>query len=237
MTCECMNWYAKIDAAFDKVQGLNDVGRVLGQEAAGSLFQQTILVMKSSVPFSRPNICLMIGEGQLALRQDGDGRLSELDRVASRSVALADVMSWSLAFVPEDSFRCDGLGSELGTHGITYAAMGADSTLYSISYTRDGPAVTEGERCAVAWKLRYLNDLVRRYCKGLNVFGRGTLALTSREIEILRWTADGKCANDVAMILGISRNTVNFHVKQIFKKMECNTKLQATTYAAAINVI
>ena len=237
MTCECMKWYAKIDAAFDKAQGLNDVGRVLGQEAAGSLFQQTILVMKSSVPFSRPSVCLMIGEGQLALHQDGGGRLSELDRVASRSVALADVMSWSLAFVPEDSLRCDGLGSGLGTHGITYAAMGADSTLYSVSYTRDGPAVTEGERCAVAWKLRYLNDLVRRYCKGLNIFGRDTLVLTNREIEILRWTADGKCANDVAMILGISRNTVNFHLKQIFKKMECNTKLQATTYAAAINVI
>jgi hypothetical protein len=137
MTCECMKWYAKIDAVFDKVQGLNDVGRVLGQEATGSLFQQTILVMKSSVPFSRPSVYLMTGEGQPALYQNGDGRLSKLDRVASRSVASADVISWPLAFVPEDSFRCDGLGSGLGTHGITYAAMGADSTLYSISYTRE----------------------------------------------------------------------------------------------------
>ncbi|WP_369124838.1 LuxR C-terminal-related transcriptional regulator [Pseudomonas sp. DCB_AW] len=115
--------------------------------------------------------------------------------------------------------------------------MGADSTLYSISYTRNGSAVTEGEKGAAAWKLRYLNDLVRRYCVALNLFECGTSGLTEREIEILRWTADGKCTNDVAVILGISGNTVNYHLKQISKKMNCNTKLQAATYAAAINVI
>jgi DNA-binding CsgD family transcriptional regulator len=146
-------------------------------------------------------------------------------------------MIWSQALDPDDGLRWDGPQSELGAHGITYAAMGADSTLYSISYTRSGPAVTAGEKGAVAWKLRYLNDLVRRYCEVLNIFECGASALTEREIEVLRWTADGKCTNDVAAILGISSNTVNYHLKQISKKMNCNTKLQAATYAAAINMI
>lgn len=236
MTCECMKWYAQIDAAFDEVRGLNDIGSILGIEAAGSLFQQAILVIKSSVPFSCPSFYLMTGEGPPALHQGG-GRLSGLELMASRSVASADVMVWSQALAPEDSFRCDGPGRELGPHGITYAAMGADNTLYSISYTRNGPVVTEGERGAVAWKLRYLNDLVRRYCEVLNLFECGASSLTKREIEILRWTADGKCTDDVAAILGISGNTVNYHLKQISKKMNCNTKLQAATYAAAINII
>jgi len=237
MTCECMKWYAQTDAAFDKARGLSDVGRILGQEAAGGRFQQAILIMKSSVPFSRPSFYLMTGEGPPALHQGGDGRLSGLDRVLSRSVASADVTVWSQALALEDSVCCAGLVSELGVHGITYAAMGANSTLYSISYTRNGPAVTEGDRGAVAWKLRYLNDLVRRYCEALDLFECGTPALTEREIEILRWTADGKCTNGIATILGISGNTVNYHLKQISKKMNCNTKLQAATYAAAINMI
>lgn len=237
MTCECVRWYAQIDAAFDEVRGPNDVGRILGVEALGSLFQQAILVMKSSVPFTRPSFYLMTGEGQPALHQGSDRRFSGLERMASVSVASADVMIWSQASLSDDSLRWEGPGSELGAHGITYAAMGADSTLYSISYTRNGPAVTESEKGAAAWKLRYLNDLVRRYCVALNIFECGASALTEREIEILRWTADGKCTNDVAIILGISGNTVNYHLKQISKKMNCNTKLQAATYAAAINII
>lgn len=237
MICECVKWYAQIDAAFDEVRGLNDVGCILGLEAVGSLFQQAILVMKSSVPFTRPSFYLMTGEGQSALHQGSDVRFSGLERVASRSVASADVMIWSQASFSGDSLLWEGPESELGTHGITYAAMGADSTLYSISYTRNGPAVTEGEKGAVAWKLRYLNDLVRRYCVALKLFECGASALTEREIEILRWTADGKCTYDVAAILGISGNTVNYHLKQISKKMNCNTKLQAATYAAAINII
>lgn len=237
MTCECVKWCAQIDAAFHKVQGLNDIGRILVLEAAGSLFQQAILFIKSPVPFTRPSFYIMTGEGQPALHQGGAGRFSVLERVASRSVASANVMIWSQALDPDDSLRWGCPESELEAHGITYAAMGADSTLYSISYTRNGSAVTEGEKGAAAWKLRYLNDLVRRYCVALNLFECGTSGLTEREIEILRWTADGKCTNDVAVILGISGNTVNYHLKQISKKMNCNTKLQAATYAAAINVI
>ena len=237
MICECMKWYAQIDAAFDTVKGLDGIGRILELEAGGSLFQQAILVMKSSVPFTRPSFYLMTGEGQPTLHQGCDGRFSWLERAASRSVASEDVMIWSQALDSDDSLCWAGPEIELGAHGITYAAMGADSTLYSISYARNGPAVTEGEKGAAAWKLRYLNALVRRYCVVLNLFEYGASALTEREIEVLRWTADGKCTNDVAAILGISSNTVNYHLKQISKKMNCNTKLQAATYAAAVNMI
>lgn len=243
MTCECMRWYAQIDDAFEKVRRLNDFGRILGHEAVRSLFQQAVLVMKSSVPFTRPSFYLMTGGGPPAIHRGGDGRFSGLERVASRSVASANVMIWSQASASasasasDDSLHCEDSGGVLGAHGVTYAAMGANSTLYSISYTRTGPAVTEEERSAVAWKLRYLNDLIRRYCEALNLFECGASALTEREIEILRWTADGKCTNDVALILGISGHTVNYHLKQISKKMNCSTKLQAATYAAAINII
>jgi LuxR family transcriptional activator of rhlAB and lasB len=237
MTCECVKWCAQIDAAFDQVRGLNDIGRILELEAAGCLFQQAILVMKSPVPFTRPAFYLMTGKGRPALHQGGNGRFSGLERVSSRSVASADVMIWSQGLDSDDSLRWACPESDLGAYGITYAALGAGSTLYSISYTRDGPAVTAGEKGATAWKLRYLNDLVRRHCVALNLFEGGAPALTEREIEVLRWTADGKCANDVATILGISGNTVNYHLKQISKKMNCNSKLQAATYAAAINLI
>lgn len=42
----------------------------------------------------------------------------------------------------------------------------------------------------------------------------GTQPLTSREIEVLTWFAQGKSAEDVAGILGISMSTVMFHYRR-----------------------
>lgn len=41
---------------------------------------------------------------------------------------------------------------------------------------------------------------------------------SKREKEILRWTAEGKTSAEIAMILSISENTVNFHQKNMQKK-------------------
>lgn len=46
--------------------------------------------------------------------------------------------------------------------------------------------------------------------------------LSARQLEIAKWLAEGKTVASIATILGISENTVNFHKKQAFKKMERN---------------
>jgi DNA-binding CsgD family transcriptional regulator len=55
--------------------------------------------------------------------------------------------------------------------------------------------------------------------------------LTGRELEILRWTMDGKSAWTVGTILGISENTVNFHLRSVFKKLDASSKHQAVLIA------
>src|SRR3989338_795875 len=42
--------------------------------------------------------------------------------------------------------------------------------------------------------------------------------LTERELEILKWTKEGKSGWDISVIMGISENTVRFHIKNILKK-------------------
>ncbi len=43
---------------------------------------------------------------------------------------------------------------------------------------------------------------------------------SKREKEILKWTAEGKTSAEIAMILSISENTVNFHQKTC-RKNQC----------------
>jgi LuxR family transcriptional regulator len=55
--------------------------------------------------------------------------------------------------------------------------------------------------------------------------------LTPREVEVLKWTADGKTAADIAVILSISVPTVNFHIKNVVYKMRAANKTAAVVQA------
>lgn len=63
------------------------------------------------------------------------------------------------------------------------------------------------------------------------------VCLTSRELEILKWTADGKSSQDIADILAVSKNTVDFHVKNAVAKMQTANKTAATVRAAMMGLL
>lgn len=56
-------------------------------------------------------------------------------------------------------------------------------------------------------------------------------ALTAREVEVLKWTADGKTAADIGDILSISIPTVNFHIKNAVQKLKVANKTAAVVQA------
>ncbi|MGF6903268.1 autoinducer binding domain-containing protein [Paraburkholderia sp. GAS348] len=61
--------------------------------------------------------------------------------------------------------------------------------------------------------------------------------LTQREIEILRWTADGKSAKGISNALAISVDTVNFHLKNCRRKLNAPSKASAAAYAIAYGLL
>ena len=61
--------------------------------------------------------------------------------------------------------------------------------------------------------------------------------LTHRETEVLKWTADGKTAEDIGQILNISANTVNFHIKNVMLKLNSYNKTSAVLNAAMLGLL
>lgn len=61
--------------------------------------------------------------------------------------------------------------------------------------------------------------------------------LTSREIEVLRWTADGKTSSEVGQIMNISERTVNFHVGNSIEKLGTTNKTAAVIKAAMLRLL
>ncbi|RZL61311.1 MAG: LuxR family transcriptional regulator [Variovorax sp.] len=55
--------------------------------------------------------------------------------------------------------------------------------------------------------------------------------LTPREIEVLKWSADGKTASEIGDILSIAVPTVNFHIKNVVLKLKAANKTAAVVRA------
>ncbi len=60
------------------------------------------------------------------------------------------------------------------------------------------------------------------------------LQLTGRERDVVRWSAEGKTVEDIAVILGISPHTVGEHLKNVRRKL--GTINAAHTIAVAIQL-
>lgn len=61
--------------------------------------------------------------------------------------------------------------------------------------------------------------------------------LTARELEVLRWAMDGKSAWATGELLGMSEHTVNFHFRNIHRKLGVASKHQAVLRALSLNLL
>ncbi|MES0039823.1 LuxR family transcriptional regulator [Mesorhizobium sp. M0046] len=61
--------------------------------------------------------------------------------------------------------------------------------------------------------------------------------LSSREKECILWTARGKSSREIGIILGITVNTVNFHIKNVLRKMDTSSRTVASIKAVNSGII
>jgi DNA-binding CsgD family transcriptional regulator len=66
---------------------------------------------------------------------------------------------------------------------------------------------------------------------------RSNLHLTEREKEVLDWVGRGKTSSEIAIILGLSERTVNFHCDQAMKRLDVTNRTQAVATAIAEGLI
>ena len=55
--------------------------------------------------------------------------------------------------------------------------------------------------------------------------------LTIREVEVLKWSAEGNTASEVGDILSLRSRTVNFHIRNAIRKMGVKNKMSAVVKA------
>jgi DNA-binding CsgD family transcriptional regulator len=61
--------------------------------------------------------------------------------------------------------------------------------------------------------------------------------LTPREREVLNWTREGKSAWAVGQILAMSEHTVNFHLRNVMRKLNVSGKHMAILRAMSLGIL
>lgn len=125
----------------------------------------------------------------------------------------------------------------------------------SIAYSLLCPLDTPDRRCGATLlsKERSVLKLYRQLWKVKNVAYAGTVifherwkalvhkgskaGLSIRECECLLWAAQGKTADEMATILGISERTVRFHLNNASQKMDTVNTTQTVALAIAQGLI
>ena len=125
--------------------------------------------------------------------------------------------------------------------GIAMALHLPEGRHFAMGVERDQPLPTDGGELT-----RLVADLqlfaVHAQDAALRVLSPAPVltdrpSLTPRELEVLRWTMEGKTAWEVGAILGISERTAVLHVTNAMHKLDCASKHQAVLKALRLGLI
>lgn len=128
----------------------------------------------------------------------------------------------------------------ISDRGLTIPVRGPYGDIGGLSVTRDC-SLLEWEKLKdkIIGELQtvavHLHDMVIRTDPLTKVLK--SPALSSREVEILQWTAAGKSQQDIGDILSISHRTVEVHLRSVRQKLYSLTTPQAIGRAVSLGLI
>ena len=213
---------------------------VVVTEAAKIGFQYCSFGMKAPVPLAAPR-ATWCSNYPLAWQQRYNemGYIRRDPTVAHALVSDAAVLWSDQLFAASPEIR-----NEAGRHGLVHGwaqpRRDAQGMVSLLTLVRAHPPITPAEEAEKSERLKWLSFVCHEGM--LKVWGEllqegVAAALSGREIEVLRWTSDGKTSEDIAQILGLSEATVNFHVRNACAKLGTTNKTAATVRAALMGLL
>lgn len=123
-------------------------------------------------------------------------------------------------------------------HGWAVSSRGQAGAvgLMSVARSHDPVTATELERheMQLLWLANTMQGLVATLP---GVAAPALEPLSLREREVLRWSAAGKTADEIGMILAITPRTVAFHINRCIAKLDAANKTEAVAKALVLGLL
>jgi LuxR family quorum-sensing system transcriptional regulator SolR len=126
------------------------------------------------------------------------------------------------------------------THGWAYALTDSRGAIGLLRLGRHANAeairASEGTQMQIAWLAQQCHAHMAEQLFRQHLPEAGA-EMTSREREILSWSAEGKTAYEIGRILGVTEATIIFHLNKAMRKLGAVNKAQAIAKALRFGML
>ncbi len=203
-------------------------------------FEYCAYGIRMPVPISRPAVALFNNYSLDWQQCYQERNFLEVDPTVQHGLRSTLPLLWS----PDVFANTPELWEEARAHGLHFgwaqAARDASGTVGMLTLARSNDQLTQNEFEANRYKMSWLAQVMHVGMSSLltpKLAPESGVLLTSREREVLRWTAEGKTAYEVGQILAVSERTVNFHINNVVAKLGASNKIQAAVKAASLGLL
>ncbi|MCL2538163.1 MAG: LuxR family transcriptional regulator [Alphaproteobacteria bacterium] len=173
----------------------------------------------------------------------------QIDPVRRRGCYSAEPFTWQSL---KDQFKLSkkqaiimSMAEEAGLHdgiGIPYRTQNGETIGVGMASSVKGvnPEEHIGKLYMLTSHFHFMYQLLlekERIKTSEHIIDIALTPLTTREQDVLLWCMHGKSNWDIAMILNVSEHCIDFHMRNIFKKLNTNSRLTAVVKAIGLGLI
>jgi len=222
-----------IDCEHQLFQTLLSLTRELG-------FEYCAYGVRVSLPLSNPKTFMMNNYPIAWQEQYQAKNYCAVDPTVKHGLSSQLPILWTDAlFAPAAEFWEDARSFGL-RYGWAQSMRDLTGATGMLTFARANEPLIETELAAKRFKMAWLTQaahLAMSRCLLPKLLPEANVKLSSREIAVLRWTADGKTSGEISCILKIAERTVNFHINNAITKLNAANKTSAAIKATMLGFL
>jgi LuxR family transcriptional regulator len=235
-----LNWQEDLlSIAFNSAGSEHETFKRIERTAIALGFEYVAYGFQAPYPFSQQKITLLNNYPKSWQARYTQEKYLQIDPLVSYARQSQAPIIWSDQFFANaQNFWEDakGHGLKVGWSQSTFDRYGSGGL---VTLSRSGEPLSirelEEKKLKMQWFVHAAHLALSRFFQ-INPVAQGE-NLSVRELEVLKWSADGKSAQDIADILNLSDNTVNFHIKNAINKLQAPNKTAAVARAVLGNLL
>ncbi|EIW9476641.1 transcriptional regulator SdiA [Klebsiella aerogenes] len=233
------SWRREMLQQFQSTHDGDSVYNLLQQQTEALEYDYYALCVRHPVPFTRPKLTLQSTYPQAWMSHYQAENYFAVDPVLRRENFLRGHLPWNDQLFCDTPELWNGARDHGLNKGVTQCLTLPNHALGFLSVSAKNAQPGSYQEDELELRLRTLTELSLLALLRLEdeMVMPPEMKFSRRELEILKWTAEGKTSAEVAMILSISENTVNFHQKNMQRKFNAPNKTQIACYAVATGLI
>jgi LuxR family transcriptional regulator, quorum-sensing system regulator SolR len=204
-------------------------------------FEFAVHGMRMPLPITRPLTTFHSNYPPAWLQRYQEQRYIEIDPTVAHGMRSSKPVVWTDAFFAQAPALWAEARSFGIHHGWAQSRRDAEGTYSMLVLARGAGAITTDElrdkQERMQWLVYAAHVSMQASCNEGPAAPPAKVELSAREVDVLRWTAEGKTAAEIAAIIDVSERTVNFHINNAVAKLGACNKTSAAVRAAMLGLI